>query len=81
MSEPIAGSEPLPDDREYETVKRNFLFPFGRKVRPRRRIPRMSMKPGQNLRQYFAEILFEDGVIYIIGLIVIVFGAFAAILC
>ena len=79
MSEPIAGSEPLPDDREYETVKRNFLFPFGRKVRPRRRIPRMSMKPGQNLRQYFAEILFEDGVIYIIGLILIVFGAFAAI--
>ena len=77
MTESIVGSEPLPEDNEFETVKRNFHFPFGRRVRPKRRIPRMSAKPGQNLRQYFAEILFEDGVIYIVLLLGIIFGALA----
>ena len=42
MTESV-GSEPLPEDNEFETVKRNFHFPFGRRVRPKRRIPRMSV--------------------------------------
>ncbi|MBX8640616.1 MAG: hypothetical protein KIS29_09815 [Thermoplasmata archaeon] len=79
MTEPLTPNEPLPDDSQYEVVKRNFLFPFGRRVRPRRRIPRISRKPGQNLKQYWAEILFEDGVIYILLFIGIVTGILAAV--
>ena len=79
MTESTVGSEPLPEDNEFETVKRNFHFPFGRRVRPRRKLPRISQRAGQNVKQLFAEILFEDGVIYILLLIAIILGTFAVV--
>lgn len=78
MSDPMDPKEPLPENGNYETVRRHFLLPFGRQVRPKRRIPHISRKPGQNLRQYMIEVLFEDGLIYVIGGIIlsgIVIGA------
>ena len=79
MTEPMEPNDPLPDSNEFDVVKRHYLFPFGRRVKPRRKIPRISRKPGQNFRQYLLEVLIEDGVIYILAFFGLIFGALAAV--